>query len=270
MPLGDRSDDSRSAVDEIPRTLCDSRELPFDEFSSAETGAAAAARRFRRGCVPVIGLIGDIGAGKSELARAFRERGAVVIDADAVGHELLSEPHVRDQIVERFGTAVLGTASPRPAAAAPAIDRRALGAIVFRDADALRDLESIIHPPMRRVFESTIERQAAGDFAGDARCIVLDAAILLEAGWDDLCDRVVYVAAPLADRLERVASQRGWTPGVLLAREAAQWAAESKRARADLVIENDAEPTLWPAQVDRVLALFPGVGRAAIETSSRS
>jgi dephospho-CoA kinase len=196
--------------------------------------------QFRHGSLPVVGLIGEIGGGKSEVARLFKERGAVVIDADAVGHELLKDPGVRLQIVERFGPGVLvGTGASEPGLT-PAIDRKALGAIVFNDSAARRDLEAILHPRMRAWFRAIIERELAAN-GGEGRLILLDAAILLEAGWDDLCDRIVFVDAPRDERMRRVQEQRGWSREALEARERAQWPADEKRVRADVVINNDSQ-----------------------------
>ncbi|WP_210420516.1 dephospho-CoA kinase [Aquisphaera giovannonii] len=176
----------------------------------------------------MIGLIGAIGGGKSAVASLLRDRGAAVIDADAVGHRVLELPEVRGALASRFGPVAFGGDGR--------VDRRALGAIVFADAAARRDLEAIVHPEMRRRFERAV---AAEQAAGDSPVIVLDAAILLEAGWDDLCDEVIYVDAPPEARLGRVARGRGWTAETLRAREAAQWPAEEKLARAARVVVND-------------------------------
>ena len=128
-----------------------------------------------------------------------------MIDADAVGHELLKDPAVRRQIVERFGPGVLGEAS-RETELAPAIDRKALGAIVFADPAARRDLEAILHPRMRAWFRRGHRARALGPVDGNGRLVVLDAAILLEAGWDDLCDLIVFVDAPREERMRRVSA----------------------------------------------------------------
>ena len=194
--------------------------------------------QFRHGLLPVVGLIGDIGGGKSEVAGLFKERGAVVIDADAVGHELLKDPGVLHQIVERFGPGVLVRTGGGEPGLTPAIDRKALGAIVFNDSAARHALEAILHPRMRAWFRAIIERELAEN-GGEGRLIVLDAAILLEAGWDDLCDRIVFVDAPREERMRRVQEQRGWSREALEARERAQWPADEKRVRADVVINND-------------------------------
>jgi dephospho-CoA kinase len=204
--------------------------------------------------IPVIGLIGGIGSGKSRVAALLSARGAVVIDADAVGHEVLERPEVRRGVVERFGAGVL-SALPGSGSPAPPVDRRALGALVFGDASALRDLEALVHPPMERRFQEQIE-QAARE--GRATLVVLDAAILLEKGWDRFCDLVLFVDAPWETRLARVSSTRGWSAETLRAREAAQWPVERKRSRAQAVIRNDDGIADLEARVD---AFLDGLGR---------
>ena len=198
------------------------------------------------GPIPVIGLVGGIGAGKSLAAAALAARGAFVIDADTVGHALLEQPPARQRILKRFGEEILGPepgdGSPRP------IDRRALGAIVFDDPSARRDLERILHPRMRRTFERAIARTVR---KGRHTAVVLDAAVLFEAGWDDLCDVVFFVDAPRELRLRRLAAARGWTAEALAAREAAQHPLDEKKARADAVLPNTGPPEDLAAAVDR-------------------
>jgi dephospho-CoA kinase len=208
--------------------------------------------RWKHGAIPVIGLVGGIGSGKSRVARLLGARGAAVIDADTVGHELLQHPTVRARVLERFGPGVLA----EPAAvidgdAAAPIDRRALGAIVFADPSARGALEAILHPLMRNCFLSAIEIARR---SGAARWVVLDAAILLEAGWDDLCDRIVFVDAPRPERLRRVARARGWSEQTFEARERAQWPAEEKHRRAHWSLTNDAGLERLDAEVDRLLS----------------
>jgi dephospho-CoA kinase len=205
--------------------------------------------RWKHGSIPVLGLIGGIGGGKTSVARRLAGRGAAVIDADAVGHELLGDPAIRDRVVERFGSGVLEAARPGESPA-PRISRRALGAIVFNEAAALRDLEAILHPAMREHFRRTIGHLVRD---GGRPCIVLDAAVLLEAGWDDLCDWIAFVNAPRTDRLRRVKESRGWSEEALAARERSQWPVEEKRRRADWIIANDGGPARLDREVDRLL-----------------
>ena len=209
-----------------------------------------AAERKKHGAVAVIGLTGGIGGGKSSVAALLKERGALVIDADAVGHELLSDPRVQSQIAERFGRGVFsrnGAARGEPSS----VDRKALGAIVFADRRALADLEAILHPKMRERFQRLIDQEASADSDGRRR-VVLDAAILLEAGWDDLCDWIVYVDAPRDERMRRVDRERGWSQCAFEAREAAQWPCDRKRQRADFIIANDAGVDGLTQQVERL------------------
>ncbi len=205
------------------------------------------------GAIPVLGLIGGIGAGKSRVAALLADRGAVVLDADAVGHEVLKEQAVRGEVLARFGERIVdrsGLQGPEGTSdGPPPVDRRALGAIVFNDPAALRDLETVVHPPMRRTFEREIDRAVR---EGRRGAVVLDAAILLEKGWNSLCDRVVYVDAPHDQRLARLAAQRGWTEQTLSARERAQWPSEEKKRRADLIVVNDAGPDALEAAVDHL------------------
>jgi dephospho-CoA kinase len=194
---------------------------------------------WKNGPIPVIGVVGGIGSGKSAVAAAFEGLGAFVIDADKVGHALLDQRPVREQVVARFGPQVLAAATEGEGDGdgdpAPRIDRRLLGAIVFADPLALKRLEAILHPKMRRTFEKAIGRVVR---RGKARAVVLDAAILYEAGWDSLCDLVVFVDAPRDQRLARLSAERGWDEAALSAREAAQMPLDAKRARADVVISN--------------------------------
>jgi dephospho-CoA kinase len=171
-----------------------------------------------------------------------------VIDADAVGHEVLDQSEVRRQVLERFGPRVLDSSSACGELNGGSIDRRALASIVFADPDALHALEAILHPRMLRRFEASIERLRNEALVP---AIVLDAAILREAGWDSLCDLVIFVEAPLPLRQQRVARGRGWSVEDLRMREAVQWASARKRATADIVLTNDCSLEQLERAVDR-------------------
>jgi dephospho-CoA kinase len=189
---------------------------------------------WRNGPIPVIGVIGGIGAGKSQVASIFVGDRNLLLDADQIGHVLLEQSPSRDRVLERFGEEILepfGEFGVRRE-----IDRRALGAIVFSRPEALRDLEAILHPAMRKTFEKAISRESRRR-RYDA--IILDAAILYEAGWDTLCDVVVFVDASPEIRLARLDAARGWTAEVLAAREKVQGPLEEKRRQADHVLTNN-------------------------------
>lgn len=200
--------------------------------------------RWRHGAKAVIGLIGGIGAGKTAAARAFAARGGVVIDADALGHEALEQPEIRQRVLERW--------SDRGNLLKPdgKLDRRAIGRIVFADPAELRALEGMVFPYIGMRARQEIERAQA---RADAKFVVLDAAVMLEAGWSDACDRVVYIDAPRDIRLARLAARSRWSDAELAAREAAQWPAEKKMKRADAVIVNDAGLEELQTRLDQLL-----------------
>jgi dephospho-CoA kinase len=182
------------------------------------------------------------------------EKGAQVLDADTVGHVLLDQPPTREPVVARFGEGILDRSGP--ADAPPTIDRKLLAAIVFSEAGSLKALEAIIHPRMRQTFEKAISRAAR---KRQVSAVVLDAAVLFEARWNDLCDVIVFVDAPSDVRLSRVAASRGWSAETLASRERAQMPLDAKRGKADFVLENasddaalgEAVGSLWEKLVRR-------------------
>jgi dephospho-CoA kinase len=197
---------------------------------------------------PVLGLIGGIGSGKSRVAAEFVRRGAVIIAGDQLGHEALLQSAVKEQVAERWGEGVFDDRGE--------IDRRKVARIVFADSDELRALEAMTFPWIERGIEQGV--RAAREDPGVA-LVVLDAAVLLEAGWNRFCDRLVYVHAPRAQRLARVAAQRGWTAKEVDARASAQMPLTDKVSRADDVIDNSRSPAETARQVDDLLRRW-GVG----------
>ena len=193
--------------------------------------------------VPVIGLAGGIGAGKSAVARVMAELGCVVSDSDALARAALERDDVRAQLVSWWGDGVVGVDGT--------VDRGAVARIVFGDeAERLR-LEALVHPLVRVSRGEAIERaEAAG-----ARAFVIDAPLLFEAGLDAECDVVVFVDAPRAVRLARVRQHRGWDEAELARRESAQLGNDEKRRRADVVVAIGEDAGL----ASRVGALLDGI-----------
>jgi dephospho-CoA kinase len=191
---------------------------------------------------PVLGLIGGIGSGKSCVAAELVRHGAYLISGDQLGHEALRQPGIRQQVVRRWGEELLNTQGE--------IDRRKLGAIVFGDPAQLRYLETLSFPWIERRMDEEI---AAAQADPKVALVVVDAAILLEAGWDHRCDRLVFVDAPRAVRLERLRGQRGWTEKEVQARESAQMSLTAKAARADYVVDNSGSSEHLAAQVRDLL-----------------
>ncbi|MBN9520061.1 dephospho-CoA kinase [bacterium] len=178
----------------------------------------------------MIGLVGGIGAGKSTAARLLATFGGAVIDADAIGHDALEQEDVRRAILEQFRDR---TNLLKPDGR---IDRRALGRVVFENSADRYALQEVVFPYIRERTRSAI---AAAQADPSVRFVALDAAVMLEAGWDGVCDKVVFVDAPRDLRRVRVAERSGWTESDLVAREAAQWSEERKKAVADAVVAND-------------------------------
>lgn len=176
----------------------------------------------------VIGLTGGIGSGKSTVAEVLRQKGAVVLGADEIGHQVyLPGTPAWQEIVEAFGHEVLAPDGT--------IDRRRLGALVFSDPQALERLNAITHPRMKEMMRqrlSELERQGV-------QVAVLEAALLLEAGWDDLADEVWATVAPPEVAARRTAERMGVSVEEALARLKAQMDNQERIRRADVVIDTD-------------------------------
>ncbi|HEX9871694.1 MAG TPA: dephospho-CoA kinase [Candidatus Tectomicrobia bacterium] len=181
------------------------------------------------GQIPVIGLTGGIGAGKSTVTQMLEELGAAVIDADKVGHQIyLPDLPAWREIVTTFGQGVLD--------ADRTINRQALGKIVFADPEALRTLNRIVHPKMyERMAELIAELRAHGGM----QAIVVEAAVLVEANWMSLVDQVWVVVASEAVVVDRLAKQRSLSPDQVRTRIAAQLSNDERLTHAHVVIRND-------------------------------
>jgi dephospho-CoA kinase len=191
---------------------------------------------------PVLGLIGGMGSGKSLVAAEMARRGGRIISGDLAGHEALRQPDIKTRVVERWGQAVLDEKGD--------VDRRKLGAIVFADPAERKALEALVFPFIERRFR---EEAALAQQDPAVRFVILDAAIMLEAGWNNVCHRLVYVDSPAAVRLRRLAEQRGWSAKEVETREQAQMPLEEKRRRADAVIDNSGSPEATVRQIEGLL-----------------
>ena len=174
-----------------------------------------------------MGLTGGIGAGKSTAAEMLRNLGAYVVHADQLGHETYSKGgEARRGVLERFGNKILGDDGE--------IDRARLGRIVFGDKNERLALEGIVWPEIRKLTSTRLaEAEAAG--AGVA---VVEAAVLLEAGWDDLFDQVWTVETPTEVAKSRLMARQSISASEADARLKAQLSSEERANRSSLVIEN--------------------------------
>jgi dephospho-CoA kinase len=181
------------------------------------------------GHIPVIGVTGGIGAGKSTVTQMLEELGAAVIDADKVGHQVyLPDLPAWREIVAAFGTEVLN--------ADRTINRQALGKIVFADPEALHTLNRIVHPKM---FDRMAELIAGLRARGGMKAIVVEAAVLIEANWQPLVDQVWVVVASEAVVIERLAQQRSLSSEQVRTRIAAQLSNDERLKHAHVMISNN-------------------------------
>jgi dephospho-CoA kinase len=199
--------------------------------------------------VILIGLSGGIGSGKSTAARLLEARGAVVLDADLIAHEILAPggPAV-GAVLQRFGPEVAGPDG--------GVDRRRLRSVVFADPAARRDLEAITHPLIYAAMASRL----GGTFEQDA-VVVVDAPLLVETGGRERVGMraLVVVAAEQSQQIERVVARGDMTAEEAAAVIAAQAPAERKLAAADYVLDNRGSPadlkagveTLWAELLER-------------------
>jgi dephospho-CoA kinase len=190
----------------------------------------------------IIGLLGGIASGKSTVAAELRRLGAGLLDADRAGHEALRLPAVMQAIRNRWGDEVFNPAGE--------VERSAIARIVFAPTKAapaeLRFLEQLTHPEIGRL----LAEQARVIAGGTAPAVVLDAPVMMKAGWDEYCDRIVFVDAPHPVRLAR-ALERGWSQEDFDRREAAQEALDEKRSRADMIIDNSTSKASTERQVQQ-------------------
>src|SRR5438309_943935 len=179
-----------------------------------------------------VGLTGGIGSGKSEVSRRLAIHGAMIVDADVAAREVVAPgtPGLA-RIVETFGADVLGPDG--------VLDRKRLGAIVFRDPGLRAKLNAIVHPLVREWMRAA-ERAAvrAADPRGSGPIIVHDVPLLAERLGKDSFDLVIVVDVPPELQVERLVSQRGMAPDQARARMAAQASREQRLAVADVVIDN--------------------------------
>ena len=190
----------------------------------------------------VIGLTGPSGAGKSTVSSLFSARGLPVIDADAVYRELLIPPSdCLDELVRTFGNQILCSDGT--------LDRRALGAIVFSDREALARLDAVAH----RFILSEIRRRLASLREKGTRAVILDAPQLFEADAARDCDAVVSILADEAIRLSRIRQRDGITEEDARRRMRSQYPDEFFREHSDYVLENNGDPKDLVAPVDAIL-----------------
>jgi dephospho-CoA kinase len=209
--------------------------------------------------VILIGLSGGIGSGKSTAAALLEARGAVILDADRIAHEILAPGGAGvAAVAERFGPGVVGSGG--------GIDRPKLRSVVFADPAARRDLEAITHP----LIYAEMASRLGGSFEPDT-VVVVDAPLLVETGGRDRIGMraLVVVAAEHSQQIQRVVARGTMTAEEAATVIAAQAPAERKLAAADYVLDNRGSPedleagveTLWAELLRRFGSSADGQGR---------
>ncbi len=176
----------------------------------------------------IIGLTGGTGSGKSTVSKFLAHLGAVVIDADKVGHEVF-KPGTKawQEVVDAFGQGIIS--------ADGTIDRRKLGEIVFSNPDARAKLNQVMHPLIYEQVKSRMEEYGRKGVA----IIIVEAPLLLEVGWKSLVDEVWVTSASEATVIKRLKEQKGLLEAQSLARIRAQLTDEERIRQADVVIDTD-------------------------------
>jgi dephospho-CoA kinase len=178
----------------------------------------------------VIGLTGGIGTGKSTVAQVLENQGAPILNADLVGHEVyLPGRPAYHEIIEAFGQDIVGEDG--------AIDRKKLGPIVFADPRNLAKLNAITHSRMKGMMrEKLVEIEKQGH-----EIAVLEAALLLEAKWDDLADEIWVTVTEPEIAAARVAERSGLAREQVMERIRSQMTNEERMARATVVIDTNGD-----------------------------
>jgi dephospho-CoA kinase len=190
----------------------------------------------------LVAVTGGIGSGKSAVSRRLADRGAMIIDADAIVRELQQAGSpLLDRLAGRFGSAIIRADGE--------LDRPALAAVAFHDDEALADLNQIVHPEVR----AEIARRVAAE-AGTDRVVVVDIPLLEAAPRGRAVEfaAVIVVDTPVDVAVDRLVTQRGLTEADARARIAKQISREDRLAKADYVIDNAGDLTALDAQVDEL------------------
>jgi len=181
----------------------------------------------------VIGLYGGVGAGKDLVANEFRYLGADILDADAEVTKLYTEASIRNAVKKKFGDVIVGDR----------VDRKALAQKIFTNPDARHDLEAILHPPIHERFQQRIASVDAPEV------IILNVPLLFGSKMESLVAVGVFIDDSEEIREDRVIKYRGWKPGELARRDAAQPPLSEKRKRCAYIVDNNKTPEEVERQV---------------------
>ncbi|MEY4480519.1 MAG: hypothetical protein RLZZ267_1197 [Bacillota bacterium] len=198
----------------------------------------------------IIGLTGGIGSGKSTVSHLFVARGAKLVDADAIAREVVEfGSPILAEVVAAFGEEILHPDGR--------LNREQLGNLVFQNPALKKQLENILHPPIRQLIRTRMNEFESADPEG---LVVVDIPLLFESKLESMFEHVVVVYVPEEVQITRLIAREGWSEDVAKRRIATQMPIEDKRLRADTVIENQFSLEQTANQVDALMTKW-GVHR---------
>jgi dephospho-CoA kinase len=188
----------------------------------------------------IIGLTGGIGSGKTTLVNYMESLGIPVFIADEEAKKAMQSPHVLEEVKTSFGNSIFENGQ---------LNRQQLASIVFSNPDKLKELNSIIHPEVKRLFAIWLNQHKTVPF------VVYEAAILFESGSYQNCDYIITVTAPLEDRITRVMQRDNCSRAQVLQRINAQWTDEERAVKSNFVIDNTTAQSA-KNEIDNILKIL--------------
>jgi len=187
----------------------------------------------------IIGITGSIACGKSTISNYLKSKGYIVIDADKIGHEALDDDYVKEKLILAFGNEILEDNK---------INRQKLGELVFGNSSNLNVLNSIIHPEIRKKILEKIDKN------NDKELIFIDVALLFEAKFDDLVDKIIVVYVDKNTQLTRLMKRNSISEKEALSRIVSQMSPIEKAKLGDYTVNNNLDVINTYEQVDKVLS----------------
>lgn len=187
----------------------------------------------------IIGITGSIACGKSTVSNYLKSKGYIVIDADRIGHEALDDDYVKEKLIVAFGNEILEDNK---------INRQKLGELVFGNSSNLNVLNSIIHPEIRKKILEKIDKN------NDKELIFIDVALLFEAKFDDLVDKIIVVYVDKNTQLTRLMKRNSISKKEALSRIVSQMSPIEKAKLGDYTVNNNLDVINTYEQVDKVLS----------------
>ena len=187
----------------------------------------------------IIGITGSIACGKSTISNYLKSKGYIVIDADKIGHEALDDDYVKEKLILAFGNEILEDNK---------INRQKLGELVFGNSSNLNVLNSIIHPEIRKKILQKIDKN------NDKEFIFIDVALLFEAKFDDLVDKIIVVYVDKNTQLTRLMKRNSISKKEALSRIVSQMSPIEKAKLGDYTVNNNLDVINTYEQVDKVLS----------------